>query len=167
MIVGFLTAVMLTTGFSGFQPTIYATENIVVANAEDTGSKEKKIYTIDDELPKAVDISKDEYFPEVGDQSFNGNCGYWSSYYHNFTYAYNKKHGIKTTKETSHNPIFGFAFYGRSLESDQFIAMQIGYPTMGVLPLDHYGTNSFSPTKEVWEDAIKHRTAGKECNDIL
>lgn len=45
--------------------------------------------------------------------------------------------------------------------------MQIGYPTMGVLPLDHYGTNSFSPTKEVWEDAIKHRTAGKECNDIL
>ena len=112
------------------------------------------------DLPSSVDISADEYFPIVGDQSFNGNCGYWSSYYHNFTYAYNKKHGIKTTPETCHNPIFGFAFYGRSLESDQFVAMEIGYPTMSTLPLDHYGTNCFSPTKEVWEDAIKHRTAG-------
>ncbi|MBQ3543807.1 MAG: Ig-like domain-containing protein [Lachnospiraceae bacterium] len=156
----FLSTAMLAAGFSNLQVTAYATENTATIQFSDTESNVQKVYTINDELPKAVDISADEYFPEVGDQSFNGNCGYWSSYYHNFTYAYNKKHGIKTTTETSHNPIFGFAFYGRSLESDQFIAMQIGYPTFGTLPLDHYGTNCFSPTKEVWEDAIKHRTAG-------
>ena len=133
-----------------------------VAFATDSTKNSETSYLVDGELPSSVDLSEDEYFPAIGDQSFNGNCGYWSGYYTSFTYAYNKKHGIKTTPETSHNPIFGFAFYGRSLEGDATIAMQIGYPTMGVLPLDHYGTNTFSPTKEVWEDALKHRTGGWE-----
>ena len=29
-------------------------------------------------FPSSVDLSESEYFPAVGDQSFNGNCGYWS-----------------------------------------------------------------------------------------
>ena len=98
-------------------------------------------------LPSSVDLSEDEYFPAVGDQSFNGNCGYWSGYYTSLTFLYNKAHGIETTPDTCLNPIFGFAFYGRSLEDAEKIAQQIGYPTMGALPLDHYGTNSFSPYK--------------------
>ena len=115
-----------------------------------------------DILPKAFDISKDEYFPEVGDQSSVGNCGYWSGYYTTFTYHYNKSKGIKTEWANSHNPMFGFAFYGRSKESADAIGTQIGYPTFGVLPLDYNGTNTFSPTKEVWEDAVKHRFGGWE-----
>ena len=151
IITAFFAMAILSFPFVNSNRDVFATE---------TGQQTMGKYTIDSELPSSVDLSQDEYFPPIGDQSFNGNCGYWSGYFTSFTYAYNKKHGIKTTIETCHNPIFGFAFYGRSLESDVDIAMQIGYPTMGALPLDHYGTNCFSPTKEVWEDAIKHRTAG-------
>ncbi len=137
---------------------LYPTDNDVYAS--EIEENVTRAYLLEEKLPSSVDLSQDEYFPAVGDQSFNGNCGYWSGYYTSFTYAYNKKHGIKTTWDTSHNPIFGFAFYGRSKEDAEKIAMEIGYPTFAALPLDHYGTNTFSPTEQVWEDALRHRTDG-------
>ena len=122
-----------------------------------TADVETVTQEVDTEFPSSVDLSESEYFPTVGNQSFNGNCGYWANYYTSMTYIYNKTKGIKTTLENSHNPIFGYVFYGKSLEDSLVIATQIGYPTIGVLPIDHYGTNTFSPYKEVWEDAIMHR----------
>ena len=130
----------------------------LLENIYDVTATENTMENADDvEYPSAIDWSQSEYFPAVGNQKHVGNCGYWSSYYTNLTYSYNKVNGIKTTPENTFNPFFGFKFYGKSLESDEVISQTIGHPSIGVLPLDYDNMNTFTPYKEVWEDAVKHR----------
>ena len=130
----------------------------LLENIYDVPATENAMENADDvEYPSSIDWSQSEYFPAVGNQKHVGNCGYWSSYYTNLTYSYNKVNGIKTTPENTFNPFFGFKFYGKSLESDEVISQTIGHPSIGVLPLDYNNMNTFTPYKEVWEDAVKHR----------
>ena len=133
-------------------------ETAILADIYDVDIPENTINNADDvDYPSSVDLTQNEYFPAVGDQAHVGNCGYWSSYYTNLTYSYNKANGIKTTPENTFNPFFGFKFYGKAVEADEFLSQTIGHPSIGVLPLDYNNMNTFTPYKEVWEDAVKHR----------
>ncbi len=61
-------------------------------------------------LPSSVDNSNSEYFPEIRTQGGAGSCTCWSMVYYQFTYMYNKLHGIKTTSDNSYSPAYIFNF---------------------------------------------------------
>ena len=121
-----------------------------VLNTSDTEEKAN--------LPSSIDISESEYFPEVGDQGSSGSCWHYGTSYACLTYANNKARGIKTTPENTINPMFCYNYAaGTKNSSLEGLLMQIGYPSVGVLPIDTKNTVSLYPIKEVWESAVRNR----------
>ncbi len=57
-----------------------------------------------DNLPSAVDNSDTKYFPAIGNQGGIGSCGYWSKYYYNLSYEYNRLHNTQISDATTFSP---------------------------------------------------------------
>lgn len=112
----------------------------------------------DTKLPSSVDVSTSEYFPQVGDQGSSGSCWHFGTSYACLTFINNKTRGIKTTPENTINPMFCYNYAaGTKNSSLEGLLMQIGYPAVGVLPIDTKNTVSLYPIKEVWESAVRNR----------
>ena len=83
-------------------------------------------------------------------------------FFTNFTFAHNRTRGVETTESNTVNPVFGYNFYGIMSKNSYYLTREIGFATLGVLPLDLYSRKTLSPTKEVWESALNHRAADIE-----
>lgn len=123
----------------------------------DSSTVEPESEAIDESLPSAVDCSKSEYFPAIGNQGSTGSCGYFSIFHTNLTFVYNRTKGVKTTESNTINPMFGYNFLGLTKENSYLLIQQIGFATMGAVPLDLTDHKTLYPTKEVWESALNHR----------
>lgn len=127
--------------------------------ASDTYNLSKSAEELCKELPDSIDLSQSEYFPEVGDQGSTGSCWHFGTIYACLTYTNNKARGIKTTPENTLSPLFGYNYAsGTKNASLEDLIMQIGYPTVGILPIDTKNTISLYPRAEVWESAQRNRS---------
>ena len=127
--------------------------------ASDASNSSKGAEELCKELPDSIDLSKSEYFPEVGDQGSTGSCWHFGTIYACLTYANNKARDIKTTPENTLSPLFGYNYAaGTKNASLEDLIMHIGYPTVGILPIDTKNTISLYPRAEVWESAQRNRS---------
>ena len=127
--------------------------------ADDTSNVPGNASELCKTLPDSIDLSQSEYFPEVGDQGSTGSCWHFGTIYACLTYTNNKARGIKTTPENTLSPLFGYNYAsGTKNASLEDLIMQIGYPTVGILPIDTKNTISLYPRAEVWESAQRNRS---------
>ncbi|MEE0061498.1 MAG: hypothetical protein UE295_11780 [Acutalibacteraceae bacterium] len=69
------------------------------------------------ELPKAVDNSLSDYFPEICNQGKSNSCTAWAQVYYQFTYEMNKSRGVTTTPENTFSPKFIYNLSNGGLDS--------------------------------------------------
>ena len=91
----------------------------------DSSTVEPESEAIDESLPSAVDCSKSEYFPAIGNQGSTGSCGYFSIFHTNLTFVYNRTKGVKTTESNTINPMFGYNFLGLTKENSYLLIQQL------------------------------------------
>ena len=131
--------------------------NTAISNGADL-----KISAGSDSLPASVDHSQSPYFPPVGDQGGLGACVAWSQAYYQFTYTMNKHRNIPSTAENAFSPkfIYNLANGGedKGLIYDHAYEMMMhqGNAPISLVPYDD-DYLSWSPTEEVWREAIKYQ----------
>lgn len=114
-------------------------------------------------LPKSVDNSTNEYFPEIGDQGNLGSCLFWAQIYYQYTYELNRSLGIETVYETTFSPQWSYNVATAGIDSQcttptalNFMKYQGSVPLTQV-PYDDSDCNNAYPTEEIWRNSINHR----------
>lgn len=149
----FLATTVMATSFSNMGFTVWAFQ---LDEAFDETLR-VDVEAVSENFPSSLDWSQSEYFPAIGNQGSTGSCGYYSIFYTNFTFVNNRTKGVKTTESNTVNPMFGYNFYGIMDKDSYYLTREVGFATLGVLPLDQSNRKTLSPTKEVWESALNHR----------
>ncbi len=130
--------------------------NIATANGADL----KISGSATDNLPSKVDNSQTPYFPPIGDQGSLGSCSTWAGVYYQFTYTMNKQRNVASNYSNSFSPKFTYNLINNGWDSgaiyyEVYDSLKYnGSASMFAVPYDDNCT-SWSPTEEVWKDAIK------------
>lgn len=121
-------------------------------------------------LPSSADNSQNPYFPPVGSQGGLGSCVAWAQAYYQFTYTMNKQRNVATTADNAFSPKFiynlanGGEYNGLVYNQAYEMMMHQGNVPMSVAPYDD-DYLSWSPTEEVWREAIKYQVKDYQSFD--
>ena len=77
----------------------------------------------------SVDLSKDKYFPEIGNQGGIGSCVQWSVCYYNLGYRINRMYDRAAANDNRLQPLFTHV-----LQANEDSMFSVGVPTYGTCP---------------------------------
>ncbi len=124
-------------------------------------------------LPERVDNSQSPYFPAIGDQGSLGSCAVFASVYYQFTYMYNKAHGIVTTPENTFSAKFTYNHVNHADKDagSTFIAnyrelTEFGAATLSEVPYDN-DVKSWCPEESIYRNAAGRRLESFEEFELI
>ena len=126
--------------------------------------KSKDIATLGSStLPSSVDLSKNKYFPPVGNQGGLGSCATFSAVYYQFSYAVNENRDVQATYENTRSPqiVYNFISVGSNdgtthMQNYRFLT-QFGAPTMAEVPYSDSDQFNWHTYDGIWREGIRAR----------
>jgi len=122
----------------------------------------------------SVDLSKDPYFPPVGNQGAQGSCAAWATSYYTNTYYQAKIHGWTDVKDNNahimspawtYNKANGGEDQGSSFLGNFRVMYYIGDASLRTMPYSDADYTSWG-TEAAWREAPIGRITGVEITDV-
>lgn len=133
--------------------------------AKNSVNSKAKATSDDSAKVTSVDNSKNEYFPEIGDQGSVGSCCAWADIYYQMSYMENRALDRPSTRDNSCSPLWVYNIASRGIDNGMnasdtnLLASKIGVASLRTSP-NTSDYKSYTNSEDAWTEAQKYRISG-------
>lgn len=150
-----------------------------------TKKRSLKKFSMKENFPASVDLSKEKYFPPVGDQHSIGACVGFADVYYEFTYEYCRANDLAAKDGNIMSTAFVYNqlkhYYKDTVKNKESqggindipaneILKREGTPFVKDADFENYGreedNSTYFPDKEIWKKASHHRANGYKFLEV-